>query len=117
MECGEPLRGRTDKKYCSDYCRNAFNNRLNRQENNLIRNVHNRLRRNYRILKTLPTEHIGNPIPKALLINQGFDFQSITKVMTEMQGSSQFWVYDIGFMAVNESQVVVVRETMDLLYE
>ena len=26
-ECGEKIIGRVDKKFCSDYCRNAFNNK------------------------------------------------------------------------------------------
>ena len=27
MECGKPLSGRTDKKFCCGKCRNRFNNR------------------------------------------------------------------------------------------
>ena len=51
-ECGEKIIGREDKKFCSDYCRNAFNNRLNKDSKNLIRNINNRLRKNYRILES-----------------------------------------------------------------
>ena len=28
LDCGDSLRGRTDKKFCSDQCRNSYNNKL-----------------------------------------------------------------------------------------
>ena len=52
LECGAKIVGRIDKKFCSDACRNAYNNRINKDSKNLIRNTNNRLRRNYRILET-----------------------------------------------------------------
>ena len=29
-ECGGNIIGREDKKFCSDYCRNAYNNKVNK---------------------------------------------------------------------------------------
>lgn len=52
-ECGDRIIGRVDKKFCSDGCRNAHNNRINKDSKNLIRNTNNRLRKNYRILEAL----------------------------------------------------------------
>ena len=52
-ECNDPIVGRTDKKFCSDGCRNSFNNRVNKDQKNLIRNINNRLRKNWRILESL----------------------------------------------------------------
>ena len=49
LECDNEIKGRIDKKFCSDYCRNAYNNKLNKDSNNLVRNTNNRLRKNYRI--------------------------------------------------------------------
>ena len=53
LECEEPVQGRVDKKFCSDYCRNSYNNRVNKDSKNLIRNTNNRLRKNYKILTEL----------------------------------------------------------------
>ena len=55
-ECGDKIRGRADKKFCSDACRNAHNNSLNKDNKNLVRNINNRLRKNYSILESLNTE-------------------------------------------------------------
>ena len=52
-ECGDNIVGRIDKKFCCDACRNSFNNRVNKDSKNLIRNTNNRLRKNYRILEGL----------------------------------------------------------------
>ena len=45
LECGDKVVGRIDKKFCSDYCRNAFNNKVDKESKNLIRNTNNRLRK------------------------------------------------------------------------
>ena len=40
-ECGDNIVGRIDKKFCCDACRNSFNNRVNKDSKNLIRNRKN----------------------------------------------------------------------------
>jgi len=50
LECGEPIKGRSDKKFCGDYCRNVYNNKINTDSKNLIRNKNNRLRKNFNTL-------------------------------------------------------------------
>jgi hypothetical protein len=46
--------GREDKKFCSDGCRN--NNKINKDSTNFMRNINNKLRKNYRILSELNVE-------------------------------------------------------------
>ena len=45
LECDEKVIGRIDKKFCSDYCRNSYNNKVDKASKNLIRNTNNRLRK------------------------------------------------------------------------
>ena len=71
IECNEPLKGRSDKKFCDDHCRSTFNNRRNRMDNNTIRKINLRLNRNRRILKDLYSN--GKKKVKHLeLSNKGF---------------------------------------------
>jgi hypothetical protein len=35
------------QKFCSDVCRNAYNNKINKDSTNFMRNVNNKLRKNY----------------------------------------------------------------------
>ena len=44
LECGEPLQGRVDKRFCGDYCRNTYHNRSNRGASAIIRQVNRVLR-------------------------------------------------------------------------
>ncbi len=50
LECGEPLMGKVDKKFCSDACRNAYNNKLNSDSTALMRNINYILRRGRLVL-------------------------------------------------------------------
>jgi predicted nucleic acid-binding Zn ribbon protein len=44
-ECGEKIIGRIDKIFCSDQCRNTYNNRQNRASTNLIRKINSKLQK------------------------------------------------------------------------
>lgn len=53
LECDEQLLGRKDQKFCADYCRNTYNNRLNEDVNSTVRKINSILRKNRRILAKL----------------------------------------------------------------
>ena len=108
LECGERIVGRADKKYCNDYCRNAYNNKINKDSNNLIRNINNRLRRNYRILERI------NPGKKTKttrmrLSDRGFDFEYITNRYTTRNGTVYYFVYDLGYLPLDNDFYMIVR--------
>lgn len=52
-ECNQTLNGRKDQKFCSDYCRNAYNNKKNGAVNKHVRYINAILRKNRRILDEL----------------------------------------------------------------
>jgi predicted nucleic acid-binding Zn ribbon protein len=52
-ECGQVLNGRKDQKFCSDYCRNTYNNRQNEDATAYVRRINNILRKNRRILASM----------------------------------------------------------------
>lgn len=79
LECGEKIIGRSDKKFCNDACRNAYNNKQNKDSNNLMRNVNNKLRKNYRILSEVNTDG-KTKISRTKLDGLGFDFEYFTNL-------------------------------------
>lgn len=112
LECNADIRGRTDKKFCSDHCRNAYNNKLNKDSNNLIRNINNRLRKNYRILKSFQLKD-GNTTKtsKRRLLDKGFDFEFITNILTTKKGTTYRFVYDLGYRKLeDDSYLIVMRK-------
>ena len=110
LECGEPLKGRSDKKFCSDYCRNAYNNNVNKDSKNLIRNTNNRLRKNYKILSELNTT--GKiKVTRSKLIQHNFDFNFFTSIYTTKTGNTYFYCYDQGYLALeNDFYLLIKRE-------
>jgi len=110
LECGEPLRGRSDKKFCSDYCRNTYNNKVNKDSKNLIRNTNNRLRKNYKILSELNTSG-KTKVTRSKLIQHNFDFNFFTSIYTTKTGNTYYYCYDQGYLALeNDFYLLIKRE-------
>ena len=111
LECNTEIRGRADKKFCSDHCRNAYNNNLNKDSKNLVRNINNRLRKNYRILSSFPLKDNKTKTTKNRLLDKGFDFDFITNLYTTKKGSIYYFVYDMGYLPLeNDFYMIVKRE-------
>jgi len=109
LECETEIRGRADKKFCSDYCRNAYNNNLNKDSTNLVRNINNRLRKNYRILNGFPLKEGKTRTSKKRLLDKGFDFEYITNIYTTKKGSTYFFVYDLGYLPLDNDYYMIVK--------
>lgn len=109
LECGDKILGRIDKKFCSDHCRNAYNNKLNKDSKNLVRNINNRLRKNYRILDSFPLNDGKTKTTKARLINKGFDFEYLTNLYTTKKGTTYYFVYDLGYLPLDNDYYMIVK--------
>jgi predicted nucleic acid-binding Zn ribbon protein len=78
LECGDPIPyGRSDRKYCSESCKNRYHNRETRRWRGRYTQVINVLTRNHGILERLI--HIGvESIPKSELAQMGYNFDFVT---------------------------------------
>jgi len=110
-ECGDRIIGREDKKFCSDGCRNAHNNKINKDSTNFMRNVNNKLRRNYRVLATLNASGKSKTTRTAML-GKGFDFEFFTNILQTKTGNTYYFVYDQGYLILeNDSFMLVKKDT------
>ena len=108
-ECKGPFRGRVDKKFCSDSCRNTYNNRINSDVNKYIRNVNNLLRKNRRILNELKAGK--KTVHKSELEKKNFDFQFFTNIYTTKNGHTYYFCYDHGYRELeNDYYMLVIKE-------
>ncbi|HET8885537.1 MAG TPA: hypothetical protein VFM70_04200 [Salinimicrobium sp.] len=107
-ECGEKLVGRIDKKFCGDYCRNSFNNKLNKDSKNLMRNINNKLRKNYRILEELNPEE-KTKTTKSKLLSKGFDFEYFTSTYTTKNGTIYYFLYNQGYLPLEGDFFALVK--------
>lgn len=109
LECGDTFVGREDKKFCCDGCRNTFNNKINKDTNNLMRNVNNRLRRNHRILTELNT-NCKTKISKNKLIEKGFNFDFYTNQQQTKTGKVYNFVYNQGYIPLDHNRYILVKK-------
>lgn len=111
VECGRDLFGRSDKKFCSDACRSAYNNKSLSGNNKYLRKINRKLRKNRSILEAL------NPDGKVKthqdrLLKEGFDFDYFTNVYITKEQREYRFCYEYGYlMLANGFVLLVKRET------
>ncbi|MEO9804197.1 MAG: hypothetical protein ABJF04_13155 [Reichenbachiella sp.] len=106
-ECEGPIFGRADKKFCSDACRNSYNNKVNSDATNLVRNVNNTLRRNRRILLELNPSG-KTKIHRDKLLKAGFDLDFFTNTYVTKSGQEYRYCYDQGYLVLDEVSVLLI---------
>ena len=112
--CQEKIRGRSDKKFCNDGCRNSFNNRLNGEVNAAIREINSKLRRNRRVLESLlPSEKPFVKIKKQALLNKGFQLNYLTHTRVSPKGSVYCFCYEYGYTSIGDDVVVVRKRVVE----
>lgn len=107
LECSQPLKGRKDQKFCSDYCRNAYNNRLNENANKYVRRINGILRKNRRILEELNPKG-KTSIDGLTLAELGFNFHYYTNLYTTQKGITYYFCYEFGYRKMENDQFMLV---------
>lgn len=108
--CSKPVKGRTDKKFCDDYCRNNFNNQLKSKTTNIVRNINNALGKNRRILEGLiPQGEEIAKVSKERLIEEGFHFKFMTHTYINKKGNTYFFCYDMGYLPLENDWYLLVK--------
>lgn len=108
LECGDKIMGRVDKKFCSDQCRISYNNKLNSDETNYVRNVNNALRKNRRILMELNTKG-KTSVSREKLMEKGFDFTYFTNTLTTKEGKVYRFCYENGYLEMDKNYYLLVK--------
>ena len=109
LECNDKIVGREDKKFCSDGCRNSYNNKINKDSTNFMRNINNKLRKNYRILIALNVEG-KSKTTRAKMLSKGFDFEFFTNILNTKTGNTYYFIYDQGYLALENDYFMLVKK-------
>ncbi len=109
LECSDKIVGREDKKFCSDGCRNSYNNKINKDSTNFMRNVNNKLRKNYRILSALNVDG-KSKTTRTKLLSKGFDFEFFTNILNTKTGNKYYFLYDQGYLALENDYFMLVKK-------
>lgn len=109
-ECGDKIIGRVDKKFCSDQCRNTFNNKSKGYSTSYVRKVNSILRKNRLIMESL-NPNGKTKVHKNKLTTKGYDFNYHTNLYTTKTGNVYYFCYEHGYLELdNDFYALVTRE-------
>ncbi len=110
LNCGKTIKGRSDKKFCDDYCRNNFNNRQQTDKTNLIRNINKALSKNRKLLEDqITTQDNMKKTTRSKLLELGFNFKYFTHIYQNQKGQVYYFVYDFGYLLLENDFVLIVK--------
>ena len=109
LECGTDFKGRSDKKFCCDMCRNAYHNRIYREEKNMIAQVNGRLAANRRILDNLYAAGVRK-VTKNMLEEEKFDFRHFTSLSKDRFGRVIYRCYEYTYYSDLLRNVTILKD-------
>jgi hypothetical protein len=110
LTCQKTLRGRSDKKFCNDYCRNVYNNNLKSEPASLVRKINSALLKNRKILLAFLNENQTMKVRREQLADFGFRFQFITHKYKSYRGACYNFCYETGYLELEDGWILVVRK-------
>lgn len=110
LECGDVLVGRSDKKFCNDSCRSAYNNRqATGARSPSVRHIHRTLLRNRHILEELVGQGETAKVSGQKLRALGFNFQYHTHTYTSKKQATYIFVFEYGYLPLDNDWFFVVK--------
>ncbi|MCX6319104.1 MAG: hypothetical protein NTW29_17635 [Bacteroidetes bacterium] len=113
LTCSALLRGRADKKFCNDYCRNNFNNEQKQKNSqyHLVKDINNTLLKNRKVLATLlPDQQDLAKAAKEKMLRLGFHFRYFTHHYTTKTGKIYYYCYDYGYLPLENDWFLIVKK-------
>lgn len=94
LECGNPVHGRSDKKFCDDLCRGRYHASKTRTSRRVKMKITATLNRNYEILASLVAKGVRTANVHELDI-MGFNRSCVTGHYRSRNGHEQYSCFDI----------------------
>lgn len=108
--CGNPLAGRSDKRFCSINCKNAANMARRKATLSVVRQTDRYLHRNREILNTLMgPSRTKMKIARTELDATGFRYNYLTGIYFNKEGKIYHNVYDFAWMEFSTQEILIVR--------
>lgn len=114
QNCGRLIRGRSDKKFCDDYCRNSHNNQRRSVDSGEVRSILSILKTNQKILATVlrdGEEYVKISFLK--LCDMGYNFRYHTHSSLGAHNCSFQFCFERGIYRMDQDWVIVVRDLGD----
>ena len=110
IECDQRIKGRIDKRFCSDVCRSQYNNRISSKEAVFVRKVNSILARNRKVLRSFYQKQIKQ-VHLLQLESEGFNTRFFTnEYLSEDQKTYRF-CYDFGLYIIRKDVYQIIEES------
>lgn len=96
LNCGTPLYGRPDKKYCSDKCKNSYHYGMVAEREKFQRKILAQIHRNYEILDAVLSAG-KDSIERDFAEEKGFRCTCITGIHKKRNRSDEYSLFDIRY--------------------
>lgn len=104
------LKGRKDRLFCDETCKNRYHNTQIYEEQQEIKRVQLILKRNRRVLKKMFVRKDRDLLDKIVLLKEGFEFDYHTHFVTSKIKKNQFtFCFDYGYRSVGEDRYKVIK--------
>lgn len=108
LACQIPIKGRSDKRFCSDICRVRHHNKSSANYNSLRKQTHITLNQNRNILKKINDLGIKS-IKKKDLVSYDFNFNYHTSTYHSPTSEIYFYCYDYGYCLLDDDKLLIVK--------
>jgi len=111
LQCQKPVKGRSDKKFCTPACKSAFHNNISNIKLELFKETERVLRKNYTILD----QHF-NPGDKKVTIEadeldkEGFNWEYLTRIFHNNKGVQYAILYDIAWTKSENGRIDLLKK-------
>ncbi len=95
--CLTEIIGRSDKKYCSVYCKSAYQYKNRKTKEALYYKIDKQLKTNRKLLKSYNKSGVSKVL-KTKLIEEGFNPHYFTHYWKNQQGDIYLFCYEYGFL-------------------
>jgi len=114
LDCQLPLKGRADQKFCSQHCRNNYNNEHKNPLQDPVKAINKILRKNRELLKKLNPDG-KTKISKQQLLASGFRFDYFTHLYQNKKGNTYHFCYEYGYLPLENEEYLLVTEYRGLM--
>ena len=110
--CKAPVKGRSDKIFCTLACKNEYHLRLRRATAKAVVETDKILHRNRSILlEVMGKNSTQKKIPKTTLDKKKFNPTYMTGFYINKQDKTYYLIYDFAWMEFSSGEVLIIRQS------
>ncbi len=114
--CKGPIKGRSDKVFCSSDCKNDYHIRLRQATYNATHKTDLILHRNRSILlEIIGKNFIQKKIHRMILDQKKFNYSYITGIHINNQGKTVNHVYDFSWIIFSDEEILIRRKKTSII--